>query len=906
MRMHPLERSRTPLFLLGFLSTVLLAWPACSSGVTDTRTTQRPQATPSVFFGLGFDPGLPLTDPIEGDVAIAAASIPKIQSTRGRSVAFLAFTTRARADDGDGTGRPLVKSAGHVPTDTNDAPDVFLAVIENEERYVNGEAFPTAFDQALLPTFRDVRCERCHGFFTSGGFRESGHPRRDVSNPEACEGCHDPRLVFGSLAQANLTGVEWDAPPPELTFASKSDREVFDAAANFPGAVDHMKFDAKINWAIDGGVTPLDRIAEGGTVPIDGATWRAYLDAWDLGGRKFSSGSAVKDLLLVSQAGGAAIPRAADAGSSSPSITWESNPGFDPANPTLAPAGYVHVAFSSDATDIVPNSMHAARDVYRTRVTVSLNAVGRLELAFDGTQSELVSRVGAPTQGGDARSDHPVISRDGRFIAYESEASDLVVPFIDGNGADPDVYRYDVLAQSNELLSVSTLGNGTSGNAGAFSPSIVDDGSSVAFESGATDLVVGDSNAQRDVFVTTGAFGSLLVRRASVATGGGEGMGASSSSACAWRDPQSGDVFVAFESAAANLAFPFRGDLSLGNVYLHDLTNGVTTLVTRSAGRRGDEAGNGRSSAPAITLDGTRIVYASLATNLDTSRTIDANGAADVFAFDLARFRQNGALAHERLSIAASGQDANGVTQNPLATTLVDGSGSLTAESLVVCTTTAANLGRSANDDHVLFFLPDRTASVTVAEFTADAPTGSLENGMFTVTFEDLSVNATSWAWDLDGDGLIDSTQRNPQFTYTLEGTFTVSLSVMGPGGSDSNTRYDFVSVEPPSWTALYVDLSLDGCATSGCHDGMTAGCGGAVFSMVTEEDAYRAMVDVPSRHCDTNLIRVQPGSLPGSILDDVIKPGVNCPGCLSSRMGTLTPSEIARVEAWIAGGAPR
>jgi len=71
-----------------------------------------------------------------------------------------------------------------------------------------------------------------------------------------------------------------------------------------------------------------------------------------------------------------------------------------------------------------------------------------------------------------------------------------------------------------------------------------------------------------------------------------------------------------------------------------------------------------------------------------------------------------------------------------------------------------------------------------------------------TVQFTDLStaVNTTitSWKWDFDDDGVIDSTQKDPEWTYETEGTYTVSLKVSGLGASDTERKEDYITVSPP------------------------------------------------------------------------------------------------------------
>lgn len=78
-----------------------------------------------------------------------------------------------------------------------------------------------------------------------------------------------------------------------------------------------------------------------------------------------------------------------------------------------------------------------------------------------------------------------------------------------------------------------------------------------------------------------------------------------------------------------------------------------------------------------------------------------------------------------------------------------------------------------------------------LANFEADALTG---RAPLTVNFTDQSTESiTSWQWDF-GDGTI-STEQNPSHTYTDPGTYTVSLTATGPGGSDTETKTDYIEV---------------------------------------------------------------------------------------------------------------
>jgi len=83
---------------------------------------------------------------------------------------------------------------------------------------------------------------------------------------------------------------------------------------------------------------------------------------------------------------------------------------------------------------------------------------------------------------------------------------------------------------------------------------------------------------------------------------------------------------------------------------------------------------------------------------------------------------------------------------------------------------------------------------VPTADFYATPTSGSEP---LTVQFFDKSTNfdnITSWEWDFDNDGVIDSTEQNPVYTYTQNGTYTVTLTVTGDLGTDTETKVDCLS----------------------------------------------------------------------------------------------------------------
>lgn len=84
------------------------------------------------------------------------------------------------------------------------------------------------------------------------------------------------------------------------------------------------------------------------------------------------------------------------------------------------------------------------------------------------------------------------------------------------------------------------------------------------------------------------------------------------------------------------------------------------------------------------------------------------------------------------------------------------------------------------------------------ADFTADVRTGAAP---FTVQFTDLSANTPQyWAWDFENDGTADSTEQNPQWTFSTTGQFTVTLTVSndfggGNGSADTRVKTNFIHV---------------------------------------------------------------------------------------------------------------
>ena len=76
------------------------------------------------------------------------------------------------------------------------------------------------------------------------------------------------------------------------------------------------------------------------------------------------------------------------------------------------------------------------------------------------------------------------------------------------------------------------------------------------------------------------------------------------------------------------------------------------------------------------------------------------------------------------------------------------------------------------------------------------------------VQFTDESTgNISSWEWDFDGDGIIDSITQNGNYTYENPGNFTVSLTVRGPEGNNTDVKKDCIQV---SRCPYFADFTID------------------------------------------------------------------------------------------------
>ena len=303
-------------------------------------------------------------------------------------------------------------------------------------------------------------------------------------------------------------------------------------------------------------------------------------------------------------------------------------------------------------------------------------------LSAQPVQAVDLDSVGFTGAVGNNSSNGVATNSDGGVVVFYSDANNLVVG--DSNQVR-DIFLHDQNANTTERLSVSSAGEQANGpsHAGGGSPAVSGDGQVVAFYSDATNLVADDTNAQPDVFVRLRADG--LTERVSVASDGTQGNGASVNPSIS-----ADGRFVAFQSRASNL-IP-NDTNNVADIFVRDRASNTTERVCDSV------QPNRFSFTPSISADGRFVAFASAATNLVPD---DTNGHLDIFVCD----RNTGTI--ERVSI---GNPGSGEVQG-------DGDSILPAISgnglVVGFKSLADNLVPNDTNGVVDVFVRDRAANVT-------------------------------------------------------------------------------------------------------------------------------------------------------------------------------------------------
>lgn len=928
--------------LLAMASAALLA------GACDSKIDPAPLngASPVEYandnLNVGFFAGVDFTATPILERAAAGGVIPGSFDTPDRSVVFMAFVTAADASLLDRQG----------PLESNGAPDVFVAAIADSDVDRN------AFSQSLAGKFRSPRCITCHSVASMAGTSFNPfaptvtHPIdlsvEVITDPAVCAPCHTDTAPEDLAANTR----DWKAPELGFDFRGETVAQLNARAVNAPAGEEfHFFTDSRVLWALDNGALPANAVADDNRNGIAecedfddvrrtvSGGKEHFLDevlGWLHTGQVADTSRAVKDVALCSQVDLGAGAQSGNAASFAPTLTYVPNPQFDPDQAAVRPAGTLFVAFSTGANDLVPGAAQTAQDVVRVTLDVWLDrdartgaySPGSIDIRFRPASAELVSVSSlAPLAGGNNASGAPSISADGSLVAFESSATNLGT-FVQGNNVNqPDVFvRKLGGAEPVRLVSRNSASAVVGGSGGSsLAPSISADGTAIAFESTATNLVAGDTNNLQDVFFvrTDASNGATLgpATRASVDSNEIEGTGGDCRSASVAVNAL-GEVLVAFESDKTDLEFLAAPLLATRNVYLRLAGQGLTrNLSAVFDAADAPTVANGDSRAPRIDELGTAVVFETDADNLDELRTVDVNHATDIVRADIGALVAGTGFARlHRISVTADGGDAllggslNFPASPPHSTSAVFGSfrgpkaGEFT-RGFVVFETDADNLGAADTDGTVISFLKETVTApppgtAPIVAFTQDVSSGAAP---LTVNFTAQPSSATNWCWDF-GDGEPASAQsvvENPSHVYLTAGTFTVTLTERWPGGSVTTRTLAAVVVTPPltppTWTQVYASMAADpvnGCLS--CHVTAQLGASGAPFEMDTQASAFANMVNVPSTNgpC-AGTARVIPNDSVNSTLVTRLE-GLSC----GQQMFGLSPTEITNLKAWITAGA--
>ncbi len=455
------------------------------------------------------------------------------------------------------------------------------------------------------------------------------------------------------------------------------------------------------------------------------------------------------------------------------------------------------VAFESSASSLVPGDTNQRSDIFL--YDSGSDSIERLSMAHDGTQA-------------DQDSNRPRVNEDGRFIAFDSYATNLIPS--DTNGKR-DVFLIDLHAYVMKRVSVSSAG--TEGAGTSSSPCISADGRFVGFESFAADLVPGDTNWNLDVFVFDTQTDSL--ERVSVSSGGIEGDGYSSNCSISGNGR-----YVAFESSAGNLV---PGDTNgQADVFVFDRTSAT---IDRVSVADGGGQGNSASLKPSISADGRYVAFESSASNLVSG---DTNGKTDVFVFD----RTTATI--DRVSVADDG--GQGLSLSGAPSICADGR-------YVAFQSYASNLVPGDTNNAYDIFVRDRLERkldrISMGHDGAEADDASFLPSISTdgrsVAFESMAPNLVP----ADGNGFQDI------FLVTIPGPLEVTTSSLENGkvGVSYHAALEARGGMPPCFweiTAgeLPAGLSLE--STTGVISGTPSAEGTQAFTVEVRD----ALDDTDSR----------------------------------------------------------
>ncbi len=456
-----------------------------------------------------------------------------------------------------------------------------------------------------------------------------------------------------------------------------------------------------------------------------------------------------------------------------------------------------YVVFESIATNLVASDSNATIDIFiRDR---ELGTTARLNVSTASVQAN-------------GPSSQVSMSSDARYASFSSTATNLVAS--DGNGVI-DVFVRDTLLNTTTILSVNNLGD--EGDAGSADPKVSDNGTYIAFYSDATNLVGGDGNAAGDIFVyNTSTLSLERIEIGAIVTVSGI---------------SNDGRLILFSSDAALVAGDTNGTT---DVFLYDRSDSSIEAISVNTA---ETIGNSASVQTSMTTDGRYVVFLSASTNLVDN---DGNATHDVFIRD----RILGTT--ERMSESLAGVEGDDISYTPYI-------GSLGR--YVAFSSYATNLIDDVSDDFefqdVFFYIHNLAPTdITLSNDTLDEnESAGFVIGGLTTTDADVGdthtytlactvPGADDASFSISSSSLLSAASFNYEaqssysicirttdnFGATFDENFTITVQDVGEGStgstpndrdrgctSDTALNYD-PDAEVDDGSCLYPDDSVPGC----------------------------------------------------------------------------------------------
>ncbi len=566
-------------------------------------------------------------------------------------------------------------------------------------------------------------------------------------------------------------------------------------------------FNTLVSHSTSGGATAAGGTSLGGVVSGDGSHVEFISTATDVVGGVID-GNGTFDLFLWTRASGETVLVSHAAGAPSSAGNAASNVG------DITPDGGL-IVFASQASNLVATGDdNSDSDVFLWETATGNNSI----------LSESPAVASATPETGVDLTVHGV-SSDGRFALYLSASPAIVPGQIDLNsnlpGGGKDVFLVDRTGGTTALVSHNTEGPTTTGNGASTAAVLSADGRWVAFLSAATDLVAGYSGGAPDIFLWDRQSGAIVLASR-----------VSDVSPTTGRCTDCGDLSISGDGH-------FLAWRNAANLELFDRDAGTVTLITQRDGSPGTPA-NGSSALPAVSADGAFVAFVSAATDLANGQS-DSNGGTDVFLWNRAAGSttlvshtagapQQAADDVSVIEQPAISSDGRFVAYESLATDLVSGAADSngatdvfvydrTSGTNVLASHTAGNANQAANGASVRPYLSGDGAWVAYTSTATDLVSGVTDtNGARDAFLFDraggtnrLLSAKTGTSQTATGDSIAAGLSANGSVAAVL----TTATDLL-PGITDLNGVSDLYLVNPTAGTVELASRSLASATQTG------------------------------------------------------------------------------------------